>query len=105
MTSKKQFTIVVTASEGDIEGPYFYVMEEGDLTEKQQTLCEYWLEKNKQDVTCEDMSASGMNGYVLSKDEKKYQKMADLVWNKFKKVKDVTPYLGSLKRLIRFFMW
>jgi hypothetical protein len=46
-----------------------------------------------------------MYGYVLSKDEKKYRKMADLVWNKFKKVKDVTPYLGSLKRLIRFFMW
>lgn len=117
METKEEYTLVIVADADCYEGPGAYVLNEKDLTDDERKMLDYWVEQNKKGIQLIDYCRR--TPYEeLEGEDKTYVISAELItgWNrqksggpqehpKSRQIKDMTPYLGKLKRLIRFFNW
>ena len=117
METKEEYTLVIVTDADCYEGPDAYVLNEKDLTDDERKLLDFWVEQNKKGNQSFDYCRR--TPYEeLEGEDKMYVMSAELItgWNrqksggpqehpKSRQIKDMTPYLGKLKRLIRFFNW
>lgn len=102
-TSNNTYTLICYSTDGDLDGSCFQIYQNSLLTEEQKQLFNHWEEQNKLGHSSEDLSLR-RKYEDLNSNEKKCYDMRTLL-DDGKNIHDITPYLGSITRIIKFLIW